>query len=433
MIQFSASSAPASSQSLPLRQRRKSSSELLRETETVSQTPRRNQLRRRASFNNLPSIDLRANPKPFLGLFDFDHTLVKWLPGPEGQANSNHGYDKDTFNRTAKAIREAYPKMAVGINTGRKLTGMQKAADLMGDDLNKIPIDYLHVVDGDQHYVNDKHLPATVWMKGLRESDRQRDWEFDPPPITEGASWKNREKIQEAIAHLIQRGGYQEVEAIQSESGGHSRTFENTLAEARLKTQIGITHYGDDLYYLSFVAHPTHKEDFSEEEMRDTQASMAAQYLELFQDLLKSRGIRACSEAAESEDPETGKITDYILLSPYITHKAMSVQGTLDRYMTKPKAVITAGDSPSNDLEVLSARFFTHQPAGSKRKRLIFNYPIISGNDPNAPHTKTLAGTVQKNLAKEHIQQVETGDIGPAIRKQIEQIPKNQRRLNYVI
>lgn len=303
--------------------------------------------------------------KPVLLSSDLDDTLLHW----QGD-HAAGGHDRQALQQTTQRLRYYSDRLAVHVNTGRGLTSMQHAAPY----LKGVPIDYLSLNNGQELYVNRQRQRSDQWIANLTAADQEPVWRAW---IAKQTGWQ-APQVQTIMRSVIETAGYQVDDSFRFENDQfkHYVTFQRQLPNR----EIALVNWFPDQpvftisglrYHSQGGAYRVYDAPVAEEGER----LMAAIRHALAQQKIQITPIPLVA-SYEGAPFRMG------VLTPAGINKASVIDALAQWYLPRLKAVLTAGDHPYNDSDML----LRDQYRGKKRLRLlrrsIPNYPILSGAHP---------------------------------------------------
>lgn len=335
------------------------------------------------------SKTVTKDARPVLLSTDIDGTLISWQKRPPG-------YNELALTRTINAVRDAYDQglMAVHLNTGRGLTSVQQAVRATQKDISKLPVDYLSLNNGQELYVNAKHLRADTWILSLKESDRERGWSLK---IHRNTGWESS-AVTRAKTDVFSRNGFQEIQAPEMVSPGYEgiRTYEKQEGGRRIIVQSFDNQPGFKLFSW----------DANGQNLIDEDMAIGRKLTAQIRAALCKRPEPIQTDLKKLLVDQNGHHFAMFVPVPRGIHKGAAVKELLSRFMSRPQAVITAGDEIYNDADMLLP--FRYEVNG-KRVR---NLPIISGGQR----------ALTEKVRNRQVEAVSSGDLGPAIEKQLAKV-----------
>lgn len=336
--------------------------------------------------------------KPVLLVSDIDDTFLAW--------NADHSaVDDIKLANLKKVLKENQAAVTTVLNTGRGLSLTKVVAPY----LKNVDIDYLVLQNGQELYINKDNKPADEWLKGLTHMDKNIHWDRY---LNKKTGWSFPQYRFTFNNQLL-------IENFKSIGMGHLlgnaqfNGFTAYLKPINAKEGIVIYRFED---HAGFGMMGVNFKPGTQEPECLTFTPQVRQYADAFLnkllERLKSAGMdvrhREMSVTQDGTPPVKFPIFS---ITPNHFNKDDVVDGMI-RTLAVPntvKGVITAGDSPYNDIELLRRTTFSDTDGNQNTP----SYAIQSGNRPEITD-------VLKNHPR--TSQVDRGDLAPALKQFIGQI-----------
>lgn len=342
----------------------------------------------------------QPNRKPVLLSADLDDTMVAWEKKDPWVARGDLSCDTQKLARNAQALQSHRSQLAVNINTGRGLSSLQQVAP----HLKPIPVDYLSLNNGQELYINWHQVPTDEWIAKLKPTDASRVWKAF---LHQATGW-DATTVLAILNQTLQEEGFLPL-ARPFKEGAAFNNFQSVEKRLANNSQLIVNSYDNQ---PTFAIHGLTDGDTVFEAAHE-QAALALR--DKILEKLKALGIQG---SASLDTPYPGALFKILVFSPQQINKASILEYLIQQSMPDLQGVITAGDSPNNDLELLSTPAFGNPP-------VIPNYPIVSGDHP---------GLVNPFAKHPTVARVPRGDLALGIQTQMQRIlpPVFGQHLNQV-
>lgn len=325
----------------------------------------------------------RFGQKRILISSDIDDTFISWT-------DFQKGYDEVTLQRTLHTVSSAavQKNSRFMLNTGRNLTSVQRLANHFQ---SLPPIDYLGLNDGQELYINQKHVPTAEWIAQLTPDKQngayrrflQRTYGWNKSAVTQA--------IESMTAPYIHPPSTSPV------------TVKSPHPVYKIQTK-----GSQPLYLMCPIKGASFLLSSGTEQVTDEVSQLGNQLARNILHILKDKKQNVTLDIRQYKQiiNDQPAIFVHYAFKPKDISKATLLQHVVSK-LPGLSAVITAGDE-MNDLEMLTQHHYT-----SKHKTPIPNYPILSGDH------NVLQGYLANNP---RFHQVPAGDIGPGILMQLKRI-----------
>lgn len=336
--------------------------------------------------------------KPVLLVSDIDDTFLAWNP-------DHSAVDDIKLANIKKVLKENRASVTTVLNTGRGLS----LAKVVAPYLKNVDVDYLVLQNGQEVYLNKSNKPADEWLKDLTHDDRNAQWE---KYLKHKTGW-SFPKYRLTFNNLIAKEGFKAVKLGNLLGNAQFNGFTAYLKPLSFKQGVVIYRFDDHAGFgvvgVNFKPHTQEPESLV---FNPSFRQYADNFLKTLLLKLQYEGMdvrhREMSVTQASENPVKFPVFS---VTPKNFDKDDVVDGLI-KTLAEPdsvKGVITAGDSPYNDIELLTRETFSDTDGNQTTP----SYAIQSGARPEIT-----------DALKNHPRttQVETGNLAPALKKYIGQI-----------
>lgn len=335
----------------------------------------------------LTPFQWRERRKDVLLSVDVDHTLLGWANDDDLEL------DQTLLDNTRQTLKNHRHKMGIHLNTGRSLRAMQAIAPF----LKNFPIDYLSTNNGQELFINRrKNRDAATWIANLKPSDQARSSQQK----LKRSGW-NTPKAMALLTQVFQEAGF-----TPNTTPVQNTQYDNALRVERIidGQRVTIEYYNDQ---PGFYLHPNVSTN-------NGKSTIGSTLLKQWQERLKQADLHGNVVnfySGTHDETNESAFAMYLIFPDNIT-KATPVEDLTKKRLPNLEGVITAGDSASNDYDLLSPITYAKH---------LKNYPIVSGQ------TSSLA---QKMAKHPRILTTPTACLAPAIERHYQSITQAGQRLN---
>ena len=295
-------------------------------------------------------------PAPVLLSLDVDDTWIGWKHQnqkgiPLGLAQSN------TF------LKKQQKQWFTLLNTGRGLASLTAALEGL---VQKAPrlfdglvFDALAINNGQSLFVNRSQLPLMPWLKGLSSKKQDKGWQALQ---TQWTGWKGQEAIEAVERALVSQGVIWEKEML-SQTGLGPQAQGKKLGQVQLKAlgkpfSAEVVMYPDQPGFRLSLPKNQAKSPFIKLNQELALTLWGEQVAKFWLKEQKAKGWDVILRNRVFQDLEK-EIRQWVyVFSPKGVHKAKVVEYVLkQKAPANTQAVMSAGDDPYNDTEVLASQF----------------------------------------------------------------------------
>jgi hypothetical protein len=303
-----------------------------------------------------PSQKPLQKPAPVLLSLDVDDTWIGW----------KHQNQKGIPVGLAKAnvfLKKQQEQWFTLLNTGRGLASLTPALEGLAQKAPKLfdglVFDALAINNGQSLFVNRSQLPLMPWLKGLSSKKQDKGWQTLQ---TQWTGWKGKEAIDAVERGLVAQGVIWEEEAL-PQAGLGPQAKGKKLGQVQLISlgqpfSVEVVMYPDQPGFRLSLPKKQAKTPFIQLNQELALTRWGEQVAKRWLKEQKAKGWDVALRKRVFQDPEK-EIRQWVyVFSPKAVHKAKVVEYVLkQKAPANTQAVISAGDDPYNDTEVLVSQF----------------------------------------------------------------------------